>query len=86
MTDQEHLEKMNYWDEDNEVSTQYKTFLQGKTVFNYKKKRTREDRLNTFLPKVAKIKTPVKRLSNLKTGWSGIENYIKQCQNSENRN
>lgn len=88
MTDQEYLEKPYYWNEDSDGNAPKQAYIgHAEPIGNYKKKRTREDRLNTFIPKVAEPPKPMKRVnSKLTIGWSGIQAYFEQCARSEKQN
>lgn len=82
----EHLEKPYYWDEDRDSIAPKQSFIgYVEHIGSYKKRRTREDRLNRFIPKVSEPKVQRPK-STLSTGWSGIDNYFRQCAESEKRN
>ena len=83
MTDQEHLEKAYYWNEDEQFGAVHKLNFVGpvESIGNYKRGNKRP---KNRIPKGLKEQKHVSK--NYTTGWHGIENYIKQCQISENRN
>lgn len=78
----EILEKMNYWDDDQDVKVRVADKIEASTPRPLPKKINKKiNKLPSLKPKYSQLKS--KTYSNLSTPWNGIEEYFKQCERSE---
>jgi len=69
----------NEWRDDNFLRPQYERVYELGDELYLKKSKSKP-----FKPPSLKVSTP-KPPRKYKTGWSGMDEYIKQCQNTEKR-
>lgn len=80
LTDDPTTEQPDYWNADYDGLAPKRLPIMAESIGNYK----RSGKFNNHIPMgKTKYKHTVARYT---TGWNGMDEYIKQCQNSEKRN